>query len=336
MRALLMIWAMALLALGTPDQAHAECARVAKDLCATKNGHYRIRVPRGLGPHPTVLYLYGSTGNSSQIISNDAFVQTFVSRGYAVIVPAALDVRYASGLDSGWHLRHERGQKQRDEVAFVAEVLRDAEQNFVIDRNNVLMAGMSRGAFLAWEIACHRPDLAKAYAPVAGGYLGPMPRQCKSPARIIHTHGTADKIVPYQSSKPWSSAGARAQPLSTALERMATTSGCEGPDKPVAYRDYQRTSWRGCDRGGSVDLLVHKGGHTIPRSWFQSVIDWYETEDRPQPRQTQPQGGGTAVFKGASDRTSVGTRAPVQGGTLLRRNSSASSGGKFKKAPGTQ
>ena len=334
MRALLFIWALALAALGAPETARAECARVAKDLCATQNGHYRIRVPKGLGPHPTVVYHYGSTGNSGEIISNDAFVQAFVSRGYAVIVPAALDVRYASGLDSGWHLRHERGKKQRNETAFVAEVLRDAEQNFVIDPKNVLMVGMSRGGFLTWEIACHNPELARAFAPVAGSYHGPMPRQCKRPVRILHTHGTADDIVPFRQDKTWNSAGARAQKVDVALERMAATGGCERAAKPTAYRDYQRTSYTGCGRDASVDLLVHKGGHTNPRSWFSAVIDWYEQgNDRPAPV-AEEQSGGTAIFKGAGAGTSIGTRAPTQGGTLLKRNSST--GAKFKRAPVSQ
>ncbi|MEM1299652.1 MAG: hypothetical protein AAGH68_10270 [Pseudomonadota bacterium] len=336
MRILLLVLALAVLALGAPSAARADCARVAKDLCATENGHYRIRTPDGLGPHPTVLYLYGSTGQSGQIINRRAFEDAFVSRGYAVIVPAALDLRYADGLDSGWFLRHERGKKERDEVAFVAEVLRDAEQNFVIDRRNVLMTGMSRGAFLTWEIACHHPDMAKAYAPVAGGYLGPMPDRCRAPVKLMHTHGTADKIVPYQSDKPWGSGGARAQPLEVALGRMASTGGCERQGKTTPFLDYERTVWENCNRSASVDLLVHKGGHTIPRSWYPAVIDWYEKGSAPKPSPVVEATGGTAVFKGASTGTRLGKRAPSDGVRVLRGGSQSSGGTRFKKVPGTQ
>ncbi|MFK7945048.1 MAG: PHB depolymerase family esterase [Paracoccaceae bacterium] len=336
MRAILLIWALALLALGVPGTAQAECARVAKDLCATKNGHYRIRTPKGLGPFPTVLYLYGSMGQTRDLISYDAFVQTMTSRGYAVIVPAALDLRYADGLDSGWHLRNERGKKPRDEVAFVAEVLRDAEQSFVINRREVLMVGMSRGGFLTWEIACHNPDLAKAYAPVAGSYHGRMPERCKAPVRIIHTHGTADKIVPFRAGTVWTSGGAQAQKVDTALQRMATTGGCAPKATPVLYQGYQRTSWADCKNGGSGDLLVHNGGHTIPRNWYTTVLDWFEQDTPRRSPNVQEEVGGTAVFKGAGNRGAIGTRAPEAGTRVFRGSGQNSSGGRFKKVPGTQ
>ena len=325
MRLALFLTAFMFAVMSLPQQSHARCSLVDEDLCATENGHYRIRTPKGRGPFPTVLYLYGSTGNSGTIVSNKRFVDAFVSRGYAVIVPAALDVRYADGLDSGWHLRHERGSKQRDEIAFVAEVLRDAATSFVIDRRNVLIAGMSRGGFLAWEIACHRPDLARAYAPVASGYLGPMPERCQSPVRLLHTHGRADTIVPLDPAAPWSSAGARALPLNTILGRMAGTGGCTARGEAKAFKDYTRTSWAGCQRNASVDLLVHNGGHTIPASWYPSVIDWFE-EGNKRPSQL-PQGGGTAVFRGAGQNS---------GGGVFKGVGERATGGRFKKVPGTQ
>lgn len=316
MRAIFLILALLIGGLTGPGTALADCVRAAKDLCATENGHYRVRVPKGLGPHPTVLYLYGSTGQSAEIIGNRGFAQAFLSRGYAVIVPAALDLRYATGPDSGWLLRHERGSKRRDDIAFIAEVLRDAETHFVIDPNNVLIAGMSRGGFLTWEIACHRPGLGRAYAPVAAGYLGPMPGRCAAPVRLLHTHGRGDSIVPLDADQVWGSGGARAQPLPRALGRMAATGGCAAAGEAERYRGYDRTTWEGCQDGASIDLLEHDGGHTIPLSWFGLVIDWFEQGNRLP--SGMPKGGGTAVFRGAGQNTLQGT------------------GGRFKRAPGAQ
>lgn len=336
MRTFVLGLALALLALAPSGPARADCARVAKDLCATANGHYRIRTPKGLGPHPTVVYLYGSTGQSRELISYDALVDTLTSRGYAVIVPAALDMKYHDGVDdSGWYLRNERGAKPRDEVAFVAEVLRDAEQNFVIDPKNVLIVGMSRGGFLTWEIACHNPGLARAYAPVAGSYHGPMPERCRAPVRILHTHGTADRIVPFRADRTWTSGGTRAQKVDVALARMAATGGCTDKGKTAPYKGYQRTTWEGCGRDASVDLLVHRGGHSIPRSWFPTVLDWFEQgNNRPAPVQVE-QGGGSAVFKGAGSRQ-VGTPAPNAGVRVFRGTGQSGGNSRFKKAPPPQ
>ena len=314
MRVLNLLWALALLSLLLPGAAHARCSSGGEDICATENGHYRIRLPQGFGPHPTVVYLYGSTGNSGEIINNDAFIRAFVSRGYAVIVPAALDIKYNDGRDSGWFLRNERHRKPRDEIAFVDEVLRDAETNYLIDRNRILMAGMSRGGFLTWEIACHRPDLAQAYAPVAAGYLGGMPERCQAPVRLLHTHGTADKTVPFEQQKAWYSGGARLRELDDALDTIGETGGCTTRGPTTRRNGFERSDWQDCGPGASVGLLVHNGGHTIPRGWIETVVNWFETAPRRAPQSQQ--GGGTAVFRGLNDR-STGTS-------------------RFKRVPGTQ
>ena len=244
--------------------------------CATKNGHYRIRTPAGAGPWPAVVYLYGSLGNSARQIGNESFVQAFVDRGYAVIVPVALDLRYVDGIGSGWALRNERTRAARDDMAFIAEVLDDAQVRHRIKRDRVLITGMSRGGFLTWDIACHAPGLAAAYAPIAAGYLGRMPERCAGPVRLLHTHGRADEVVPLVEGKQWQSGGARMAPLGEALATMAQTDGCIAPKTPVRFLDYERTSWEGCGPGGSVDLLLHSGGHIVPLSWYSAVIDWFE------------------------------------------------------------
>lgn len=276
------LWALVVLAgimVGTASGSAwaASCDLGVHDgACATQNGYYRIRKPSGAGPWPAVVYLYGSLGNSARQIRDEGFVQAFVDRGYAVIVPVALDLRYADGTGSGWALKNELGRKQRDDAAFVAEVLDDAEVRHRIDRGRVLITGMSRGGFLTWDIACHRPGLAAAYAPVAGGYLGRMPARCAGPARLLHTHGRTDEIVPLAEAKAWRSGGARMEPLGAALAALARTDGCIEARQPQKFLDYDRTSWGDCGPGGSVDLLLHNGGHIVPLSWYSAVIDWFE------------------------------------------------------------
>ena len=95
-------------------------------------------------------------------------------------------------------------------MAFVAEVLDDAQVRHRIDRRRVLITGTSRGGFLTWEIACRTRHLAAAYAPVAGGYLDRMRKRCAGPARLLHTHGCAEEIVPLKDANSWQSgAGGR-------------------------------------------------------------------------------------------------------------------------------
>ncbi|MEO1494497.1 MAG: PHB depolymerase family esterase [Pseudomonadota bacterium] len=323
--------------------AHACEAGDGKELCKTKNGHYRILLPKKAGPHPTVMHLYGSTGQTSISTSERSLLRLFLAQGYAVIVPAALDVFYndpkfnSKGEDSGWHLRNERRRGKRDEIAFLTEVLNDATVRHGIDRNRVLLTGQSRGASLAWEIACHAPQLAGAYAPHAGLYFGQMPKSCRGPVRILHTHGRADDIVPLGRSE-------RTRfntPVRESLDKIGAVAGCTHPGTKKGFKDYERTTWWGCQPGSSVELMLHKGGHNPPVSWYPTVIDWFEQGG---PVVAGGITGGTARFTasgegGLSGRTKSvnpegsglsGSKSAPEGGTLLR-GGSARSNSRFKK-----
>ncbi|MEL7469571.1 MAG: PHB depolymerase family esterase [Pseudomonadota bacterium] len=302
-------FAVMLTTLMVAPPALANCEIGGQEIpCETRNGHYRIRTPDGPGPHPTVLYLYGSTGNSARTLAWDGFVRSFVDRGYAVIVPAGLDKRYVGGLvDSGWFLRNSRARKKRDDTAFVAEVLADAALRHRIDRDRVLIAGMSNGGFLAWEIACHNPELAAAYAPIAAGYLGAMPNRCRKGVRLLHTHGRADQVVPLAPDKAWKSGGARMTPLDQALGKIAKAGGCVNRASPERLREFTLERWGGCIPGASVELLTHNGGHTIPLSWYSVVVDWFEKGRSASPGAS---GGGTARFQGVGSRDTSRFKKP--------------------------
>ena len=245
--------------------------------CKVQGGGYRVLIPEGDGPFPAMVYLYGSGGQSVSITSHPLFDAAVVQRGYALIIPAALDMEYRRGIYyTGWSLRHEPGGR-RDEVLFLERVLDDASRQFPIDRGRMLLAGQSRGAFLAWEIACHEPETAAAYAAHAGGYLGKLPTDCERPVRFLHSHGLADPIVPF-AGPPTVSGGVTMAALDDSLGLLAETNRCGGPEPDSAglMLGLQRKSWTGCAPGSSLDLLLHDGGHTMPIEWFRAVLDWFE------------------------------------------------------------
>jgi len=254
--------------------------------CKVNGGIYRVLIPEGEGPFPVMVYLYGSGGHSLNITSNPIFEEAVVQRGYALIVPAALDIIYVGNVqDSGWSLRNETTQV-RDEIAFLREVLRNVGQRFEIDRERIIFVGQSRGAFLIWEIACHNPDLGTAFAVHAGGYLGKLPSSCQRPVRFLHTHGLADPIVPIGGQKVFSG-GAYLPPLADSMAMMARTDGCQGPEEDKPFYEFARRSWTGCSLGSSLDLMLHPGGHFMPGIWFRAILDWFE-ETHEAPEKTGP------------------------------------------------
>ena len=245
--------------------------------CAVQEGVYRALIPEGEGPFPVMVYLYGSGGHSVSVTSHPLFNAAVVQRGYALIVPAALDMNYSRGVrGSGWALRHEPGEK-RDEALFISRVIDDVGRRFPIDRDRVLLVGQSRGAFLIWEIACHEPETATAFAVHAGGYLGNLPEECERPVRFLHSHGLADPIVPF-SGEPVVSGGVAMAALDRSLDTLARTNRCRGlePEDAGLRLGLERKRWTACAPGSSLDLLLHDGGHTMPLDWFRAVLDWFE------------------------------------------------------------
>lgn len=246
--------------------------------CLVEGGVYRALAPLAPGPHRTVVYLYGSTGHSRRITEASFFQQIVDRFGYALIVPGAKDILYRGGKPgTGWSLRNGR-QKPRDDIAFIRNVLRDAEERFAIDRDNVLFMGQSHGGFLIWEIACHDPELGSAFAVHAGGYAGRMPERCKRPVRFLHTHGTRDKVVPY-GGVPNVAGNADMASIDATLAVLERTNGCDpraGQPMTAGPRNFARYSWSRCDRDGALELMLHRGGHNFPPNWFEVVIDWFE------------------------------------------------------------
>lgn len=305
------IWALAPEAVAQSQSRAATCDFSGFDKpCAVEGGIYRAMVPQGQGPFPAMVYLYGSGGHSSTIANHPVFAASIVERGYALIVPAARNMQYRPGtVMTGWNLRHEP-EGSRDDARFIERVIDDASRRFRLDRQRILLAGQSRGGFLVWEISCHEPGIAAGYAVHAGGYLGPMPRTCARPVRMLHSHGLEDDVVPY-SGEPLVSGGVPMARIETSMASMARTNDCAGgPADADTMLGLVRTQWKGCLTDSSLDLLLHDGGHTMPVEWFRAVVDWFEETPEARP-EIAP------VTLGLGTRSEGRFKALPQAGSLL-------------------
>jgi polyhydroxybutyrate depolymerase len=277
--------------------------------CRLSDGVYRALIPQGPGPHPAVIYLYGSLGLSKQVTDAAFFRREVVRRGYALIVPAALDVTYRGNIEgTGWGRRARAGEHPRDDLDFLRRVIRDAAVRHSIDRDRVIFAGQSDGAFMIWEIACHAPQMGAAFAVHAGSYGGPLPGRCTRPVRFLQAHGARDRTVPLDgiSFGPVVAAA----PVPEALDVMARTNRCaRGPVEAGRAHGFARQVWEGCAEGASLEYLEHGGGHSWPPRWLRAVLDWFErTEFR----------AAEAVTRRVGDRPSGGRfRSPGEGGHFM-------------------
>lgn len=265
--------ALILLLLPMAAPAAATAAGATEGPVVLPSGEYEIRLPEGAGPFPAVIYLHGWGGKAAAVVRNGGMSTTFLSRGYAIIAPQGLP---RLGRENANWAVSDGTRYPRDDAVFLEEVLADAAAKGWIDRDRVLMTGFSRGGSMVWDIACHHPQMATAYAPVAGAFWEPMPDHCEAPVDLFHTHGWTDRTVPLE-GRPLRSGRLVQGDVFQSLFILRATNRVtqrQSDDSPIADGLWWR-SWTG-ETGARIDLMLHPGGHGVPPGWAIRAIDWFE------------------------------------------------------------
>lgn len=85
-----------------------------------------------------------------------------------------------------------------DDVEFLSALIDSLVAAQGVDRRRVFAAGFSAGASMVYRLACERPDLVAAVAPISGTIpadVVPICAQNTTPVGIIGMQGTADSVV---------------------------------------------------------------------------------------------------------------------------------------------
>ena len=190
--------------------------------CEIEGGSYHIAVPELPAEEQAGLFvfLHGSGGTGAAGVRNKGFVNRVTSRGYALLTP--------TGLNKDWSV-YDGLPDQRDDVAFIRDVIADAVERFDLDRDAVVMTGFSRGGSMVWDIACAAPDTATAYAASAGGFWEPMKPACEGPVHLRHSHGFGDRMVPLEGRKGvWHGKAFHQGNILKGFDIWRETNGCMG------------------------------------------------------------------------------------------------------------
>jgi len=244
--------------------------------CPTASGFYRLALPEDSegGAVPALVFLHGYGDSSAGIMQNVAMRETLAARGYALIAPEGLPRR--GNTRRNWSVR-DGSVYDRDDLAFLAEVLDDAARHGV-DRRRILLAGFSRGGSMVWDVACHTPGMARAYAPIGGAFWEPLPDRCEGPVDLFHTHGWTDRTVPIEGRAVDHGRLTQGDAFAS-LHILRATLGCtpQMPDAAPMSEDGRTwfREWHTCP-AGRIDLMLHPGGHAVPEDWLTRALDWFE------------------------------------------------------------
>lgn len=276
------LWA-ALTSLSTSAAAQEVCG-LDTEPCNIPLGSYRVALPEGNAPAggwPAVAFFHGAGGSGARTLGNTGMVDAALARGYAVIAPDGL-ARPNTRFGPGWSFHPER-PKQRDEVAFTRAFLADASRKYHLDRDRVILSGFSIGGSLVWYLACEAPDLAQAYAPVAGAFWRPHPgmEDCAAPIQMLHTHGWRDRVVPLE-GRPLGGGRIYQGDVFYGLQILRALNGCDGMRADAFDTDGStwRRTWEACVDGSALSFDLHTDGHAVPRGWVNRALDWVEALPR--------------------------------------------------------
>ncbi|MEM7509258.1 MAG: polyhydroxybutyrate depolymerase, partial [Pseudomonadota bacterium] len=120
------------------------------------------------------------------------------------------------------------------------------------------------------------PDLARAYAPVAGAFWVPQITDCAAPVDLFHTHGWMDRTVPLE-GRPIPGGEITQGDVFGALFTLREANGCVNRQPETGSTEGNRwwRNWSDCETG-RIDLMLHPGGHGVPKGWADAALDWFE------------------------------------------------------------
>jgi polyhydroxybutyrate depolymerase len=222
----------------------------------------------GRRPLPLVVDLHGWGGPALAQADYTRLGRLGEAEGFVTLTPQG------GGEPPAW----DAGTDSPD-VAFLDDLLDEAERSLCIDTRRVYVAGASNGAMLASTLACVGAGRIAAVAAVAG--VSPVVTEaddCPSarrPVPIMAIHGTDDPVVLYDGGfGPGVAAlpgpdgtplGERQQgrdlPIPDVMGVWARRYGCDaGPGEADRVAgDVRRLDYR-CPPGAAVELVVVEGG----------------------------------------------------------------------------
>jgi polyhydroxybutyrate depolymerase len=140
-----------------------------------------------------------------------------------------------------------------DDVGFITAMIEQISAGLPIDKSRVYAAGFSNGGIMSYTLACDTGIFA-AIGPDSATMLDAC--TAPHPTSVIHIHGTADKVVPYNGGQGWSTVNGPSIADLNASWRKADQ--CGPPD--VTTNAPLTTSTAACADKRSVELITIDGG----------------------------------------------------------------------------
>ena len=205
-------------------------------------------------PIPVVLIFHGFKLKAEDMIRITGFNTQANSAGFVAVYPQG------SGKQPAWNGGRCCGEAQKqnvDDVGFIRLLLADLGKVINVDTKRVYATGFSNGAIMSYRLGCDLADQIAAIAPVSAAQETEI-CQPSRPLSVIHFHGTADKLNPYDG-------GSRFTSVKDSIQFWVNQDDC--PTQPKAERSGSivHDIYAPCVQGTSVELYtIESGEHAWP------------------------------------------------------------------------
>ena len=188
---------------------------------------------------PLIIQMHG--------MNQDANYQQNAAKWEPIADTARIVVVFPNGENKAWDISGDK------DINFLKAIINEMYQKYGIDKNRVYVSGFSMGGMMSYHAANKMGDMIAAIAPVSGGGGVNSPKRAMP---IMHTHGTTDDVVNYNSTvntvKSWVSAQ-KCSSNSQKIKPYPSTKSGSAASLEI---------WSGCTDNVEVRLLTIDGkGH---------------------------------------------------------------------------
>lgn len=110
---------------------------------------------------------------------------------FVVVYPSAIGTGFTT-----WDIQNTSVSQNKD-FKFLVKIIDEMASRYKIDTKRVYLSGFSFGGMMTYYCASYMDNKFAAFAPVSGYLNGDATPRSARPVPIIHTHGTADDVLPY-------------------------------------------------------------------------------------------------------------------------------------------
>ena len=175
---------------------------------------YRFTAPKAVEAgkkYPLVILFHGAgergTNNVAQLVHGATDILNYMRErgieGYFIAGQCPADKQW---VDTPWSLMaHRMPEKPSESLALMIELIEKTMKELPVDRNQVLVTGISMGGYGTWDIVQRHPDWFAAAMPCCGGGDVTLAWKIRG-VPIWAFHGDQDWVVPFKRSRDMVSA----------------------------------------------------------------------------------------------------------------------------------